>query len=685
MPGVPAVDAEGLCGDRVGVHLERERASFVQRLALREEIDRLGHRRKPVGPGDALGPQRDRAGEEPAARGQAQREPGSLVIERVARFHPAGVQDKAGDRRRLSLGHQEERRRSRGAGVRERGAPLQPVPIDERSEHGPRVPRGQPQGRRARSRHRHQHVETCGPGLQDRCDIGEVERLGMIRGEDPPGSRHSIAHFPYARGAGAARGGARGRGADVPVAVADHRAESAGVVVPELRLHPVRRGRAGARRDGRRDRPRRVPGREPEANRPAPSGPVVPGEILGFAGPADQDAGARPRPVARGILDGDVEDVRSGFEVEGPGIAVGGGEAPPIGSRGQLVPGQAEQPVRECRRRQAAVAVIVDKPRLGILLEPERPEGEPVTHRAVDGGLDRVDTGASRVSGRVVRGERREKRSVDPDGTVGRAQSVAPRPEPIRLLPRLALDERRGRAGGDDQGLEHRRHVVGPRWEARLERVDRRVLTVAHLEVQMRQADARFPRMGDDLSAVHPDRGIRVDVAGIARLGLGLPARHQALEVQHGVLVTLEVAVHGHPARRVTHVEGPPVAAPLDLEADDLPRVGRQDPIARRPARRDVDPGVQMIVAVLPERREHAPRDLQRPQQRPARSTVRGGSATGGGDGGGARRRPRQHQHGQSQDHRRDGRRVTLRKPPGEPHGARIVTTKTPGANARFV
>src|SRR3989454_12843442 len=94
---------------------------------------------------DALGAQSNRAREESAARGKAEREPGPLVVEGVARLDPARVQDQAGDRRRLSLDDEEERRRPRGAGVRESGAPSKGVPIDERSEDRLRGSRGQAQ------------------------------------------------------------------------------------------------------------------------------------------------------------------------------------------------------------------------------------------------------------------------------------------------------------------------------------------------------------------------------------------------------------------------------------------------------------------------------------------------------------------------------------------------------------
>ena len=102
-----------------------------------------------------------------------------------------------------------------------------------------------------------------------------------------------------------------------------------------------------------------------------PSGLVVPAKILRFTGPADQDADAPPGSIAGGILDRDVENVRSGPQVEGSRVVVHGHGAPSVVPRSKLVPGQVEQPVRERRRPQSAVAVIVDEPRLGILLEAE--------------------------------------------------------------------------------------------------------------------------------------------------------------------------------------------------------------------------------------------------------------------------------------------------------------------------
>ena len=209
--------------------------------------------------------------------------------------------------------------------------------------------------------------------------------------------------------------------------------------------------------------------------------------------------------------------------------------------------------------------------------------------------------------------------------------------------------------------------------------------------MQVRRSDPRLPRKGDNLPATHPDRGIRVNVTWIACLRLSLPARHQTLQVQHGVLVALEVSVHRDPARPVTQVQGPPVAAPLHLETEHLSGVGRQDSVTRGPARRDVDPGVQVIVTVLSEGREHAAGNLQGPEEHPFRSATRGGPSPGGGGGAGARRRRhgssqhRDGQHGQSRDHRRDERRVKVGEPPGEPHGPRIVATKMPGANPRIV
>jgi hypothetical protein len=261
--------------------------------------------------------------------------------------------------------------------------------------------------------------------------------------------------------------------------------------------------------------------------------------------------------------------------------------------------------------------VVIDQTRLRVLIEADRAQGQAVVRRAVDRHADRAHPRATFRAGRIVGDERRQERSADADRLVAGVDAAAPR-QGIGLLAPDAVHERLFRGGGDDKFREDRGPPVGQSPQARGERIDRHVPRPAHLEVQMRQADPGFPRIADHLTPAHRERRVQVNVPGVARLHLRLPARHAALEMQPRVLEALEMTVDRHPAAGMADVDRPAVAPPLNLEPENGAGRGRQDLVPGPPAGGDVDPTVQVVVAVFSERRQEGPRHAEGPGQRAA-------------------------------------------------------------------
>src|SRR5262245_21398975 len=125
--------------------------------------------------------------------------------------------------------------------------------------------------------------------------------------------------------------------------------------------------------------------------------------------------------------------------------------------------------------------------------------------------------------------------------------------------------------------------------EARFKRIDRGVACFTHLEMEMGEPDTRLARVGDQLALGDTDRSLEVDVPGISVSRRLLAARHEPLETEPGVLVSLEMTVNRHSSAGMTEVQGAPVTSPFNLHTKDLAGRRRQDPIARPATRGDVD------------------------------------------------------------------------------------------------
>ena len=128
---VPAVDSERLGCDGLGGQIERQDGPVIEGLALRKDVDRVGHGRQPVRSRSPLGPEGERSGKETRLLRKVQGESRPSIIDRTAGLHPAHVERQAGQRRLGGIRDDEKGCEAGGPSVRKPGAADEGVTIRE--------------------------------------------------------------------------------------------------------------------------------------------------------------------------------------------------------------------------------------------------------------------------------------------------------------------------------------------------------------------------------------------------------------------------------------------------------------------------------------------------------------------------------------------------------------------------